>query len=78
MSPLVLSTDWSSLGGQLSENLRRLPKAGAKVPTASDPLRILVSRSHNLADFSERLKTVFGSTPIKIIPAGGSGELSCH
>lgn len=65
--------DWSSLGGQLSENLRSLPKPTPRTPTMQNPLRILISRSHSMGDFSEKLRKAFGSTPIEIIAAGGSG-----
>ncbi|KAH9282316.1 Inositol monophosphatase 3 [Echinococcus granulosus] len=71
--PFLNATYFSSLGGHLSENLRSIPKAEARAPSSSTPLRILISRSHSLGNFSERLRKAFGSTPIEIIPAGGSG-----
>ncbi|KAM3185085.1 hypothetical protein ACTXT7_007087 [Hymenolepis weldensis] len=67
-------SDWSSLGGQLSENLRSLPKPTARTPTTQNPLRILISRSHSMGDFSEKLRKAFRSTPIDIIAAGGSAK----
>ncbi|KAL5960917.1 Inositol monophosphatase 3 [Taenia solium] len=71
--PFLNTTYWSSLGNHLSENLRHIPKAEDHILSPSNPLRILVSRSHSLGNFSGRLRKAFGSTPIEIIPAGGSG-----
>ncbi|KAM7536741.1 hypothetical protein Aperf_G00000082832 [Anoplocephala perfoliata] len=71
--PFSNTTYWSSLGNQLSENLRSLPKVGPRTPSAQNPLRILISRSHSVEDFSEKVRKAFGSTSIEIIPAGGSG-----
>ncbi|VUZ50831.1 unnamed protein product [Hymenolepis diminuta] len=71
--PFSNATYWSSLGGQLSENLRSLPKPIPRTPTTQNPLRILISRSHSMGDFSEKLRKAFGSTPVEIIAAGGSG-----
>ncbi|VDK36157.1 unnamed protein product [Taenia asiatica] len=71
--PFLNTTYWSSLGNHLSGNLRRIPKAEDHILSPSNPLRILVSRSHSLGNFSERLRKAFSSTPIEIIPAGGSG-----
>ena len=66
--------DWSFLDRQQSPNLQSIPKIGGHAPSSSKPLRILVSRSHRTEDFSEHLKKAFGSTPVEIIPAGGSGN----
>nr|CDS34824.1 inositol monophosphatase [Hymenolepis microstoma] len=71
--PFSNTTYWSSLGSQLSVNLRSLPRPVPRTPTTQNPLRILISRSHSMEDFSDKLRKAFGSTPIEIIPAGGSG-----
>ncbi|VDN96072.1 unnamed protein product [Rodentolepis nana] len=71
--PFSNTTYWSSLANQLSGNLRSLPKPVPRTPTTQNPLRILISRSHSMEDFSDKLRKAFGSTPIEVIPAGGSG-----
>ncbi|VDM34170.1 unnamed protein product [Hydatigera taeniaeformis] len=71
--PFLNVTYWSSLVNHLSPNLRNIPKPENRILSPSNPLRILISRSHSLGNFTERLRRAFGSTPIEVIPAGGSG-----